>query len=592
MCQGRARRRRPGTETALNRFAWNLALSLGAALLLAAVGAPLCAQAPAVTGGVTTFRVTGEVVLPHVTRLGINLGEQNYYDSGQMLKNLLFRNPGFEAMAFRSVLHCNTAAADLCQDHRSGLTWPAGFWDDARFEVLDGLDAGRTGRVVESGPIAGGYAVTLDAKGRQAGAGDWIAVSKDFPGDPAAGWWPSLQGGAQLKAERADLSPATQGRQALRIEAAGPAQSAQLKSYFDTTEGRTFLRLKGRYRISFRAKFLTGFKILRVSVRRIAPGARAYLDQDVLLKPQWTDYPLDFAANEGPAPVGPVEVSFSTAGGALLLDDVSLERTDGDPANRTAFRDEVVQTLKELRPGVLRLISGHSGLGSTIDNLIAPVGARVRPGYLGWTSTQEDIPVGFPEFLALCREVGAEPWLVIPLAMNRAEARRLAEYLTGSASTEGGAVRASEGQAEPWSRVFPTIHLELGNETWNGIYTGATMDSALAYGRRAGVIFSTLRAAAGADAARLDLVVGAQVVTPGRNHEILEGVREANSLAIAPYLMHSVTQWATDDELFGPLMAEPEEMSRGGVVAASRASAAGRQLAVYEVNLHTTDGTT
>ena len=54
--------------------------------------------------------------------------------------------------------------------------------------------------------------------------------------------------------------------------------------------------------------------------------------------------------------------------------------------------------------------------------------------------------------------------------------------------------------------------------------------------------------------------------------------------------MHSVTHWGNIDELYGPLLAEPEQMSRDGDVAQSAASAHGRQLAVYEVNLHTTEG--
>ena len=40
-------------------------------------------------GDVTRLRVTSQVILSGVTRLGVNLGEQNFYDSGQMLKNLL-----------------------------------------------------------------------------------------------------------------------------------------------------------------------------------------------------------------------------------------------------------------------------------------------------------------------------------------------------------------------------------------------------------------------------------------------------------------------------------------------------------------------
>ncbi len=79
-------------------------------------------------------------------------------------------------------------------------------------------------------------------------------------------------------------------------------------------------------------------------------------------------------------------------------------------------------------------------------------------------------------------------------------------------------------------------------------------------------------------------------MNPGRSGEVLAAAPAANSLAIAPYLMHSVTQWANDDELYGPLLAQPEEMSRAGIVNQTQAAAGGRQLAVYEVNLHTTEG--
>ncbi len=90
--------------------------------------------------------------------------------------------------------------------------------------------------------------------------------------------------------------------------------------------------------------------------------------------------------------------------------------------------------------------------------------------------------------------------------------------------------------------------------------------------------------------ARFDLVVGTHAYDPGRNAALLAAAPLANSLAIAPYLMRSVTEWANDDQLYGPLLAQPEQMSREGIVAAAAASAGGRQLAVYEVNLHTTGG--
>jgi hypothetical protein len=285
-----------------------------------------------------------------------------------------------------------------------------------------------------------------------------------------------------------------------------------------------------------------------------------------------------------------VEAGFSVAGGSLLLDDVDLEQTGGDATNRTAFRDEVLQTLRELRPGVLRLMSSHAQLGSTVDNLLAAPMARQRPGFSTWQTTIEDIPIGIPEFLELCREVGAEPWIVAPTAMSADEARKLAEYLTGGAATPGGALRVAAGERDPWTKAFKTIHIELGNETWNGIFQGESMDDPAAYGRRADTIFRVLRGAAGAAAGQFDLVVGSQAANPWRSGEVLRAAPAANSLAIAPYLMESVTRWNNDDELYGPLMAQPEQMSREGIVQAAQAAAGGRQLAVYEVNLHSTQG--
>ena len=76
--------------------------------------------------GVTHLRVTREVILPGVTRLGINLGEQNFYDSGQMMKNLLYRNPGFEGMKYRSILHCTMGGAGQCVDTRQRFSVAGG----------------------------------------------------------------------------------------------------------------------------------------------------------------------------------------------------------------------------------------------------------------------------------------------------------------------------------------------------------------------------------------------------------------------------------------------------------------------------------
>jgi hypothetical protein len=548
-------------------------------------------QAQGAGNGVTHLRVTGQVALPGVTRLGMNLGGQNYYDSGQMLKNLLYRNPGFEGMSYRTIFHCQFGGQSRCVD-TWGVNFPADFWDGAHYEVLVGAAAGRHGTVTASAPVSGGYGFALDSSGPAIAVDDWIEVDKQIPGDPTAGWWPSVHGSGKLEAERADLPPGTAGKQALRMEATGPGASAQVNSYFDTTDGMTFVRLHGRYRLSFRAKALAGTKVLHVHVGRLAAGLHFYLDQDVPLTTSWANYNEEFTANESDLPAGSVEVSLNATGSSLLLDDLDLEQIGGDAANHTIFRDEVMRALKELHPGVLRLMQSYSGLGSTVDNMLATPLAMQRSGYRSWYDRVEDIPIGIPDFLELCQAIGAEPWIVAPTAMSLDEAKELTEFLAGGPETRGGVIRLARGRREPWTQAFRTIHIELGNETWNNSFQGEAIEEPTAYGKRANAVFTAIRAVAGRDAGRFDLVVGTQAAWAGRNAAILSAAPQANSLAIAPYLMSGISQWANDDQLYGPLLAQAEQMSREGIVESAVASASGRQLAVYEVNMGTVENST
>lgn len=559
------------------------------------------------SGGLTHLRVTDEVIETAATRLGINLGEQNFYDSGQMLRNLVSRNPGFEGMTYRSVVHCDRAQ-EPCTETMGGVAWPAGFWDGGQYAGMVRPAAGATdlyqsatasGRIAQSLPTAAGYRVeaagngTADRAAGDAGMepGEWVRLSKDVAGDPAAGWWTSLHGGARLSAERQYLSPHTEGRQALRVEAALAGESAELTSYFDSTAGMRFLRFHGEYELRFRARPLVGAQSLGVTVGRA--GQPDFLRQQVLLRPGWQDYSLRFHAEDA-GQAGTAKLSFAIAGASLLLDDVSLAAVANPAAqNPTAFRDEVVETLRALHPGVLRLMAGEQ-LGASMRQLLEPRMARERAGYSVWSTEATDVAVGVPEFLELCRAVGAEPWIVIPMGTDAQEAKLLAEYLAGEATSKGGAIRAAEGQAAPWTTVFAQMHLELGNEAWNAIFHGESMEDAGAYGAEARQVFAAFRRAAGAEAGRFDLVVNAQAGVQSLPEEqdarVIGASEVADTLAIAPYMMHTVDHAATDAELFDPLLAEPEYFATHGLLAQARQAAGAKRLAVYEVNLHSTEG--
>src|SRR5271155_2930583 len=81
-----------------------------AALMLVLSFANLHAQ-------VTNIAIGPAVLQPSVKAFGINLGQEDYYDAGQMTKNLVFRNPGFEGEIYNSTIQCASGTATTCVDN-------------------------------------------------------------------------------------------------------------------------------------------------------------------------------------------------------------------------------------------------------------------------------------------------------------------------------------------------------------------------------------------------------------------------------------------------------------------------------------------
>src|ERR1700680_5279322 len=64
----------------------------------------------------TNIAIGSSVIQPSVKRFGINLGGTNYYDSSQMMKNLVFRNHGFEGEIYQSIIRCASGTVTTCTD--------------------------------------------------------------------------------------------------------------------------------------------------------------------------------------------------------------------------------------------------------------------------------------------------------------------------------------------------------------------------------------------------------------------------------------------------------------------------------------------
>jgi alpha-L-arabinofuranosidase len=580
---------------------------------------------PAPQPSITTINISPEPLHTHVKRLGINLSGQSFYDSGQMLRNLTFRNPGFEGETWQSILHCKSATPTTCTDENQYATWPAGFLDNARYELISGPNRGSSGTVAHSSASTPtqGVTLTLANPPKPPTSGDFILVRLDKPGTADAGWWINPQNGATVSTELNDLSPNTPGKQALRVDATGPNQSATVNSYFDSMQGHSFVQLHGHFTLTFRAKFIEEKGLshpretrvgssgtnLEVKLERLdtTHGLHTFFSKSIPLGPAWHDYTFDILADDLPNAVGTVGLTFTVAQAEVLLDDVALTAAAA-PNNPTAFRNEVVQTLRDLRPGVLRYMDNGTNFGSSLDNLLAPPLARRRTGSSTQNLTQEDIPLGLNEFLQLAKAIDAEPWFSMPPGTSSTEAANLAEYLAGAPTTPYGAIRAKLGQREPWTSVFSTIHLELGNEQWNHqSFAGSTINDPTAYGQRAAQIFAAIRATPGFAAPKFDLILGSWATVPWWTQQEIASSGGFDSVAVAPYLFNDFNDATSTEAIFGPMFAEPEMIDGSGYMALQstllqRPGAPSQStssievgsnhphLAVYEVNLGSMTG--
>lgn len=552
-----------------------------------------CQRPTAPQPAITTITIGPEVLRSNVKRLGINLSGQTFYDSGQMLRNLTFRNPGFEGETWQSILRCKSVTATTCTDENQYAVWPAGFLDGATFELVSGPSKGATGTVRASTAAANAQGVTLTLSS-PATAGDFILLHLNKPGNAQAGWWTSLNGGATLTTEFKDLSPNTPGKQALRVDATGPNQSAAISSYFDSSEGRSFVQLTGKFTLAFRAKLISGNNLVAVKSERLDTkhGAHTFFSKPIPLTTAWRDYTFTFDATEDGTALGTVGLTFAFDHTAALLDDVSLTAAPA-PNNPTAFRNEVVETLRDLRPGVLRYMDNGTNFGSSLDNLLAPPSARLRTGASTQLTVQEDIPLGLHEFLTLAKAVGAEPWFAMPPGTSPTQAANLIEYLSGAPTTHYGAIRASLGQTAPWTSVFSQIHLELGNEEWNGrSFAGSSMADPTAYGRRAEAIFHAIRTAPTFTAGKFDLVLGSWATVPWWTQQEVASSSGFDSVAVAPYLFNDFNDSSSSEAIFGPMLAQPESVDSrpDGYMAQQSKNTKASKLAVYEVNLGSMTG--
>ncbi len=521
-------------------------------------------------------RVEATPLVANVERIGMNLGHSTYWGAEQLSRNVL-KNPGFEGIVDRALVRVAHADHDRFSDDQTWLAREDGFWSGATYEILTGAAAGAQGTLFDSRAVGrhGLPELITDGLDDRLAPGDIVALTRIRDDLPPTHWWlpDSTKGRVQIDATR--TAPKSPGRRSLSLTPLSGA-TLRLSSHLDTigTRAGKLLPVEGPWLFSLWIHAETDDPPqVRILFRR--HGSAPFLDLTLRPEPGWQRIEQRFEAADA-GPIGALELAIEVSGpGQVNLDDVWLgqiaaenETTTESDATATpgisAFRPEVIAALKQLRPGYLRDWQGQ--LGDTLDNRLAEPHARrasrYRPG------NGSEYGYGLPEFFDLSRRVGANPWLVMPTTFSTDEARRLGVWLAERIETDG----------------FEEVLVEFGNENWNAIFRPAGIQDAAHHGAAADRLFTALEEGADNHPA-LRRVVNAQHANPYAAGKVAAASAKADILAVAPYLLSRL--YSADRDRALELLFADDGGRLEEIVAGQPAE---QELAVYEVNLHTTRG--
>ena len=162
--------------------------------------------------------------------------------------------------------------------------------------------------------------------------------------------------------------------------------------------------------------------------------------------------------------------------GSMFVGAVSLMPED----NFRGMRRDVIALLKEMGITILRWPGGNfAGEYSWMDGLL-PVDMRAPFQSYLWIETQPHSmgydyhEINTDDFVALCREIGAKPFITINPAWNTPEENAAwVEYCNGDETTKYGRIRAERGFKEPFNVQLWSLGNEFGYGHMEGDNTPA-----------------------------------------------------------------------------------------------------------------------
>jgi alpha-L-arabinofuranosidase len=143
---------------------------------------------------------------------------------------------------------------------------------------------------------------------------------------------------------------------------------------------------------------------------------------------------------------------------------------EGSPlSDAQGFRRDVLDALRPLHMPVLRWPGGNFVSGYHWMDGIGPPADRPRRMELAWHG-EEPNRFGTDEFIAYCRELGTEPFIVVNMGSGMMdEAQAWVEYCNGTGNTHWANLRRRYGHPEPYGVKY----WGLGNEMYGAWQIGA-----------------------------------------------------------------------------------------------------------------------
>ncbi len=571
---------------------------LAVAALLVLLSRVSCPALPPVKGDRAVFEISPTVVVKNPPRFGVNVDPPSMsHWNTEPWHNQWWLAPNPNAVTARTKGTATGGSATTLEDEgKGGKGMKIGFFDVFR----DGFFEGGTATVyrmadgkatlLRSGKIAryeaspgGPNRITFSEPGPVVQADDeyvLTTVRMDFPAGitrtwGANPWW--LLGGYSLdqgkerklyeEGVRLALSPDVPpggGSASLALTVPAPASgervsvgywllSSQQSDWPRFHEGKTYV-----VRLWLKQQNMPSG---RVKVQVASLG-----EAEFQVTPEWKEYSLEVKGAPPGKQAERFDIGFSEPG-TLFIDNVTIVEKDGPPAY--GFYPEVVEALQRFHPSSLRLwvLQENRGSGKTLDDALGdPAISNMSFEETRGAATMG--PLGLHRMLALCQQVGADPWIIASTMFSGEEYKNFIEYLAGPANSPYGKKRAAWGQEKPWTEVFGRIKIEIGNETWNpGFIPQGFPFAGERYGAYAEFLFQQMKASPWYRPEKFQFVLNGWVAQT-KNDEHSYG---ANALRNAPSAQAiDIAYYTGGWDSVGLMKADNEEESWMNILAFSR----------------------